>query len=137
MRKATGGPPSKPFEPKRCIESVRYPFTGSEMRQLGSDLAHAVREAIKIEADKSVAMANFNSLKKEQEAKCAELSLKYENGYEMRDMECLVYFSQPRPGYKEIVRTDNGESVREEPMTAEEMQAGFDFPGDDGKSKPQ
>ena len=30
---------------------------------------------------------------------------------------------------------DNNEVVREEPMTADEMQAAFDFP-DDGKNRP-
>lgn len=114
---------------------VRYPFDASDMRRLGAELAHATREAIRIESDKAVAMSGFKAQKQETEARCAELALKIENGYEMRDMECLVYFSTPRPGYKQIVRMDNNEVVREEPMTADEMQAAFDFP-DDGKNRP-
>lgn len=39
-------------------------------------------------------------------------------------------FSAPRPGMKQIVRMDEpGEVIRAEPMTADEMQAAFDFTG--------
>lgn len=134
MKKSTNSP--KPFEPKRAIESVRYPFDATELRQLGADLAHRTREAIRIENDKKVATSSFTAAKKEVEAQCAELSLKIENGYEMRDAECMVYFSTPRPGFKTIVRADNNEVVREEPMTAEEMQAAFEFP-DEAKNRTQ
>lgn len=124
------------FEPKRTIESVRWPLTAAEIRQLGADLAHQTRECIRIESDKKVATAALASAKKEAEARCADLSLKIQNGYEMRDTECLVYFSVPQPGIKRIVRADDPDSiVREEPMTAAEMQAAFDFPSDGG-SKP-
>ena len=123
----------KPFEPRRSFESVPYPFNAAEIRQLGVDLARATREAIEIESKKAVAMADFTAAKKEAAAKLASLSLKIENGYEMREMECIVHFGAPRPGRKEIYRADNGDLVREDPMTPEEMQAAFEFPDDKGK----
>ena len=128
---------AKPFEPKRVIETVQYGFNHQELKQLGVDLAHATREAIRIENDKAVATARFNGLKKEAEALCSSLSLKIENGYEMRDMECIVVYSMPRPGYKQISRADTGEWIRDDPMTPEEMQAAFDFPAGGDQNKPQ
>jgi hypothetical protein len=136
MRKKTEQQPNpKPFEPKRIFDSIRYPFSEAEIRQLGADLAHATREAIDIERAKKVAMAAIAADKKDIESKCASLSLKIENGYEMREMECIVHFGAPRSGRKEIFRADNGEFVRDEPMTPEEMQAAFDFPDDKGKTQ--
>ena len=129
--------PARRFGQKRTVEKLPHPFTRDEIRQLGIDLAHATRKAIRIENDKAVAMAAFNAAKKEAEGECAALSLKLETGYELRDTECVVHFSRPGPGQKTVVRLDNNEFVREEPMTAEEMQAAFDFPDAGGKDRPQ
>jgi hypothetical protein len=109
------------------IEPVRYPFSASEIRQLGADLACATRQAIEIEAAKKIAMAAFAADKKEAEGRCADLALKIERGFEMRDMECVVYLSMPKPGTKTIVRADTGECVREAAMTPEEMQSTLNF----------
>ena len=43
----------------------------------------------------------------------------------MREFDCVVHLSTPKPGMKTIVRSDNNEFVREEPMTPAEMQADF------------
>jgi hypothetical protein len=120
----------------KVIEPVKYPFTRDEIRQLGADLARATWAAIEIEAQKKIAMADFASDKKAIDARRAELALKIERGFEMREMECLVYWSMPKPGFKTLVRADTGECVREAAMTPDEMQRLLDF-GAEESGTPQ
>jgi hypothetical protein len=109
-------------------------LTADELYRAGQDLAAATREAIASETEKKAAQAGYKARTEEAQARAAALSLKITQGYEMRDLDCVVYFSMPRAGMKQIVRPDTGEVVREEPMTEKELQAGFDF--EEG-NKPQ
>jgi hypothetical protein len=121
---------------KRVVETCKYILSGAELRQAGEDLARATREAIACETDKKAAAAAYKARAEEAQSRCAALSLKITQGYEMRDLECVVYYQQPRAGLKQIVRPDTGEVLREEPMTQQEMQSEFVFDPGDGK-KPQ
>ena len=119
---------------KRAVENCKCNLTAAEMRQAGDDLARATRSAIECENDKKTTAAAYKARAEMLSAQCASLSLKITQGYEMRDIECVVYYGTPRQGFKQIIRPDTGETIREEPMTPAEMQSVFDF--DDGK-KPQ
>jgi hypothetical protein len=119
---------------KRAIENCKCMLTAAELRQAGEDLARATREAIECENDKKTAAAAYKARGEHAQSRCAALSLKITQGYEMRDIECVVYYGTPRHGFKQVIRPDTGETVREEPMTPAEMQSVFDF--DEGK-KPQ
>lgn len=121
---------------KRVVETVKYVLSAGELRQAGEELARATREAIACETDKKTAAAVYKARAEAAQASCAALSLKITQGYEMRDLECVVYYQQPRAGMKQIVRPDTGEVVREEPMTQTELQSEFVFDPGDGK-KPQ
>ena len=119
---------------KRITERLKYTLSDGELRHLGDDLARAIRENIRVENDKKTAMAHYAMLQKESIANLADLSLKITNGYEWREIDCVVQLSTPRSGLKRIIRSDTNEVVREEPMTPAEMQAAFDF---DAGKKPQ
>jgi hypothetical protein len=64
---------------------------------------------------------------KEAESRAADSTKKINNGYELREVECLAVLETPRAGMKRIIRLDTNEVVREEAMTLSEMQQGFGF----------
>ena len=119
---------------KRAVENCKCNLTAAEIRQAGEDLARATRDAIACETEKKEVVAAYKARAEHAQGRCASLSLKITQGYEMRDIECVVYYGTPRQGFKQVIRPDTGETIREEPMTPAEMQSVFDF--DDGK-KPQ
>lgn len=122
-RKGVGGP----MEGKRVIESLKFNLTATELREKGEALARHNQALLKIEGDKKNAAATFKMLESQEQMAIEALSLEITQGYIYRETECLVLLSVPRSGMKQIIRPDTSEVVREEPMTAEEMQAGLDF----------
>ena len=119
---------------KRITESLKYKLSPDELRLLGDDLARTMRDQIRVQCDKKTMQAHFASVLQEIDARMGDLSMRITTGYEMREMDCVVHLSTPKPGMKTIVRADNNEFVREEPMTPAEMQADFGFdPGRPGE----
>lgn len=111
---------------RRTYKSIRYPFTGDEIRDLGASLAREHQTVLDLlERQKAVA-AEFAASIKAAKGRETELTVKINNGYEMREVECLVLFDTPRPGMKRLVRMDNpDEQVADEAMTLAEMQGSF------------
>jgi hypothetical protein len=127
----------------RVVESVRYPFTADEIRLLGEALAREAQTVFTLREQKKESTASFGVLIAEANGRVAGLTHKINEGYEMRDTECRVLPDVPRRGMKSIMRLDTGEIVREEAMTAEEMQDAFKFEelpveeGEDPESQPR
>lgn len=112
----------------RLTEKVRYTFSPDELRELGSMLAREDQGIRDLRDQKSAATAAISARIKEADRRASELAVKLNNGYELREVEVMAMLETPRPGMKRIIRPDTGEHLRDEPMTAEEMQSSFGFP---------
>ena len=123
----------KTYERIVVTEQVKHTFTQPELAELADRMAQAAANVYRIEREKSEQAAHYGAELKTANLTAGELVAKYNLRYEMREVECRVEFDVPEPGYKSFVRTDNGESVREAPMTPAEKQRAFVFDAGDGK----
>jgi len=117
----------EPAKPKMVTESLRYPFTPAELRELGDSLAQATLAIAEIEKRKAEANAALTAELKRAAGLVSTIAAKLAARYEMRDYQCYVEFDRPQIGMKQIVRPDNGEVVREEVMTPAEKQWSLGF----------
>jgi hypothetical protein len=112
---------------KRMYESIKYTFGPTEIRELGEGLAREAQCVFDLKAQKKSVMASLTASIEAANKRVADLTTKINNGYELREVECLAMMETPRPGMKRIIRLDTNETVREEAMTMNEMQQGFGF----------
>lgn len=117
----------------RLYESIRYVFTPDEIRELGEALAREAQTVFDLRAKKSTTAAAFGAQIKDADQRVADLTDRINNGYEMREVECMTLMETPRPGMKRIIRIDTNEAIRDEAMTAAEMQRSFGFTEGDAK----
>jgi len=116
----------------RLFESIKYAFSPTEIRELGEALAREAQTVFDLRDKKATTMAALAASIKAANSRVADLTTKINNGFELREVECMALLETPRPGLKRIIRIDNNETIREEPMTLAEMQGNFGFnPGED------
>ena len=114
-------------------ESIKHSYTVRELAEIAEKMGAAASRVFRIESEKGEQASHYMALLKEAHRAHAELVEKFNLRYEMRDVECRVEYDKPEPGYKSIVRTDDGEVVRELKMTDAEKQRAFVFDAGDGK----
>ena len=122
---------------QRIYESIKYTFSADEKRQLGEALARETQTVYDFRSQKANAVSSLGASIKNAEKRAADLTTKINQGFELREVECMVLLETPRPGMKRLVRMDNNEHIRNEPMSLAEMQGSFGFREDgpaDGKS---
>jgi hypothetical protein len=112
---------------KRLYEAIKYTFKPNEILGLGESLAREAQNVFDLREQKANVAASMAASIKAANSRVADLTQKINNGYEMREVECLAMLETPRPGMKRIIRLDTNEMVREEAMTMAEMQQGFGF----------
>lgn len=117
--------------------NLRYDFTADEIRDRGKELAALVRDLCQLEDNRRQSMAAFKEQHELLQTKLKAFSRQVDSGYEMRDVECAVWWNSPEPCKKTIVRLDSGEQVAIMPMSQEELQEEFNFivRGVDAKQK--
>lgn len=111
----------------RIFEAIKYTFKSDEIRELGEALAREAQTVFDLEQQKKTMTAGMAAQIKGANKRVADLTLKINQGFELREVECLALMETPRPGMKRIIRCDNSETVREEAMTVGEMQGFFGF----------
>ena len=104
-----------------------YHFNDQELIKLGLDCANAQAEIRRIKRAKSEAAKGFAMQLETAENNAAELYEKRRNGYELREIECTLYYSSTHRDMKSIIREDTGEYVRDEPLLDAERQPGLDL----------
>jgi hypothetical protein len=114
-------------QPKVVLEQVKYTFTNEEKRVLGESLAREAQEVFSLRAQKKEVSSALAARIEEANGRVAATTDKINQGYEMRDAECVITFDVPRRGMKSYIRMDTHEAVREEAMTADELQETFAF----------
>ena len=122
------------YQPERIVkETIRHTFTVHELAELADKMGRAAAQVYAIERQKSEQAAHYGAELKAANLAHGDLVERFNQKYEMRDVECRIVYDRPEPGYKAYVRTDNGESIREVPMTDAEKQRAFVFDAGDGK----
>jgi hypothetical protein len=121
---------------RRTFEALKYAFKPDELRELGEALARETGNVGTLEDQKKAATAELSAQIKQARRRCDELAEKINNGYELREVECMSMLETPRPGMKRVIRLDTNETVRDEPMTSAEMQSSFGFREDDDPPPP-
>jgi hypothetical protein len=106
----------------KSIEEVKFKLTEEEKLAAGARLARAITELAELEARRKEVAEALSAEKKRLEKECLVISRSLENGWVWREVECDIFYDQPRPGMKSIVRSDTGAVDREEPMTDDEKQ---------------
>lgn len=102
---------------------LQVELTQEEMLDAGNQLAEANEDLVQIEKEKSEVTATLKAKTTAAEARISELSRKVRNGYEYRQVPCVIQFDTPEVGMKQTVRTDTNEIVsKPEHMTDDEKQ---------------
>lgn len=117
---------------ERSYEAVKFEFGSADVQELGHGLAREWQNIADLEARRKEVAADLASQIKAAYGRVNDIALKLNNGYEMREVEVLVLWDEPRMGMKRTVRVDTSVVLREEAMSLQEMQRGFGFtePGD-------
>lgn len=109
-------------------ELKKYVFSGPEIQGLSAELARQTQSRADLEREKSEISALLNAKIKAAYNLCGDLADKVTNGFELREIECVIAYDTPAPGFKRYLSVQTGEVVREAEMTVEErMQTRLDF----------
>jgi hypothetical protein len=119
----------------RSYESVKYTFTHDEIRTLGEQLAREAQTVFDLREQKATLTAELAGDIKSANKRVGDLTHKINHGYELREVEVMTMYENPRPGQKTIIRVDNNETLRVEPMSMKEMQSSFGFSAGEGEKE--
>ena len=103
-------------------EWLKYEFTEEEQKELAKKLAYETRNLMENEEAKKSVMSDFKSKIEAAKEKISKLSNQINNGYEYRNIECVVSLNDPKEGHKTLTRKDTGEVVKTVSMNSEEKQ---------------
>lgn len=113
---------------KYTKEWCQYEFSEKEKQELAVQMATKSKEQEVIELQKKSAMASFKDRVEQCNLELKHAATCYHDGYEMRDIECLVE-KDFDGGVVRYIRTDTGEVARVKKMSAEERQTHVDDVG--------
>ena len=103
-------------------EYLRYEFSEDELKELAKSLAFNVQRHTQTQEEQKASASQFKEKLEGFNVAIGKLSRHINNGWEMRNVKCQVFYHLPVQGTKRIVRVDTGEVVREEAMSSREMQ---------------
>lgn len=112
---------------KRQYETLKFTFGPEDLMDLGQQLARETQGVYDFEKRKKEIDAELAAQIKAANGRVECLTTKLNNGYEMREVEVMVLFDEPRQGMKRIIRADNNEHLRDDAMSFDELQRGFGF----------
>ena len=121
---------------RRMYEATKYTFSQDEIRELGEALAREAQGIVDLRDRKKTMVAAMAAQIQAANERAVNLATKINVGFELREVECMLLLETPRPGMKRVIRLDTNETIREEPMTAREMQGAFGFE-DPGGAQPE
>lgn len=125
-------------EPNKHInETLRYDFTDEELTQVARDLGQKCQDKATLEEEKKRTASQYKLRLDTLEGEIEADTIRVNSGYEMRTIECGVFYHDPAEGRKTIVRLDNDKIVRVEPMSEMECQATMDLNDNPETSEPK
>lgn len=129
-----GATPARGKRLGKTTEYMRYDFRQSELLEHARNLGRLNQELATAQERKKAVSADLAAAVKRCEEAVAEETRLVTNGYEYRDIECTVWYHEPRSGVKTIARGDTGEFVKEARMTHDELQEALPF---DDQAQPE
>jgi len=106
-------------------EYIKHNFNDLERKEIANRMAQKVSELHQAEDDKKAIMSDFKSQIDGLTAEVNSSATKLNNGYEMRNVECEHTADYTQKVWI-VTRRDNGEWVKDIPMTADDMQLNID-----------
>ena len=117
---------TNPTEKKYTKEYCKYKFTPEEVAEMSAEMAQNVSTLKDAESDKKAIMSDLKGKIDGLTAQTQISANKINNGYEMRNVECLVEFDYAN-GVVRHTRTDTWETVKTRQMTADDRQMEMGF----------
>lgn len=108
-------------------ELLRCMLTDEEKLAISQRLSKACSDKEELELRKKEVSASLKASIEEQSSMIARDSRILQNGYEYRNVECMVTFNMPESGRKSYYRRDTGAFVRSAEMTDADRQTAMDF----------
>lgn len=105
--------------PELITKEFRHDFSEAEAHALSLELASGIIKLKAILAEKKEVMKKYTADADKVKLACDDLSVKVNDGYEMRNIQCWVDYNKPTTGQKQITRIDTAE-VFTEPMTEDD-----------------
>jgi hypothetical protein len=111
-------------------------LTEAEVLQYGRDVARAVSDKTRIEAEFDSVKADYKGKIAEQEAIVSKLSPRIHSGKETRDVECSEVKNWTRMTVT-VTRTDTMEEIESRPMREDEKAMELNLVAGDGEPKTE
>lgn len=119
-------------KPDKVIKRyLRHDFSDADRAEIAKDLANANLQKKRVEDEKKSVNSDFKSRIDRLDADINKLSQSLTSDFEMRNVECEVYFDSPQKGLKTVINRETGEVVSVEKMEPEDCQMPLD--GIDGE----
>lgn len=103
-------------------EEVLHTFTEAEMLLLGQELIAAMNVLTAAETNAKSDAADWKGVIKINKAAVDKIKRSMEEGQEVKYVETEIRMHYPKRGWKQIIRIDNREVLREVEMNVEELQ---------------
>lgn len=135
MSKVKSAKKSKPLKMKRFEKRTlpcKHVFDATERLDIGSNLAAAMQTHSQVEDQMKSLVADYKAKMKMIATEGDQFAARIRDGYEMREIECIVYFNTAtnekgkpvkKQGVKRIVNARTKEFVRDEPMSPSDIQS--------------
>lgn len=97
--------------------SLRYDFTAVEIHDLSLELAKKTKELSALTEEKKTVVSQYGARLNEVKATTNKLSNQVADGFEFRDIECVIEYHKPQQGKKTIIRKDTNKVAMIETMS--------------------
>lgn len=111
---------------------AQHKFSIDETLKLKDDLLAAIANENQIEAELASCKAEFKSRTEKATLEKDSILRRLTDGFDMRPTRAIIVFNQPEHGRKTFIREDNGDIIRDEPMSHADWQLPM-FRNPDGK----
>lgn len=120
-------------KPDKTIKRyLRHNFSDADRAEIAKELASANLQKKRVEDEKKSVNSDFKSRLDRLDADINKLSQSLSSDFEMRNVECEVYYDLPEKGLKMIVNGETHETVSVEKMDPDEMQMPLEGIGGEG-----
>jgi len=112
---------------ERFTRSLPCPFTADELRMKADDLADKVAKKEAMEEEKKSVQQDYKHRIDALTGEIGLLARHISQKQEHRQIECVALLDNPEFGKKSVYRTDSGELVAVEGMSAADRQLAFKY----------
>jgi hypothetical protein len=115
--------------------SLRYDFSAVEIHDLSLELAKKTKELSSLTEEKKTVTSQYSARLNEVKATTNKLSNQVADGWEYREIDCVVEFHKPQHGKKTIIRKDTDKVAMIETMSEYDHNLFTQADDDDGVKK--